>query len=252
VRTLVAALAVVLLVPAAAQAKGLSRVKVCGPDECRDAGVVPFGAEEPIDTSQSGLAPAPGPYYELRLSFEHGGQSQGIFYEPRSGLASYAEDFGTTVWASLAPPFAGAVKHAARNIEAFPAPRLSAVYVGDRRVAGDPSTYLALFEAKGPFVVPDARAGFEWIRFESTDANPWTQTPLAFYPQDGVLLTGPRYVKLEAGLAADIAHARPLGGGAGGGTTTPWIALGTAVTGLLILLLIGLRRTPSREVAPVH
>jgi hypothetical protein len=58
------------------------------------------------------------------------------------------------------------------------------------------------------------------------------------------------YVRLPDGIAADIDAARPLGGG--GGTTIPWIPIGVAAAGVLILLLLGLRRASAREVAPVH
>jgi hypothetical protein len=251
VRPLLAALVAALVVPAASQAKGVSEVALCGPDECRDAGAAAVRTG-PLDTTRSGLAPAPGPYYELRLSFEHGGHSQGMYYEPRSGLASYSEDFGTTAWAPLAPPLAAAVKETAKRLTPFPAPEITAVYVGDRRVAGDPSTYLRLFGIKGPFLVPAAAAKFDWIRFESPDANPWTQNVFGFYPENGVLLTGHTYVKLPPPVAADIAAARPLRDRPDGGMRIPWLAIGTAVAGVVLLLGRGLRRASSREVAPVH
>jgi hypothetical protein len=250
VRTLLAAaVAAALVVPAAAQAKGLSSLAVCGPAECQVAG---SGPGDVFDLSRSVHAPPPGPYYELRLSFGHGGRSTGIYYEPRSGLVSYSESFGVPAWAPLVPMVATAVKDAADRVEAYPAPHLTAVYVGRQRVKGDASTYLALFGAKGPFVVPGPRAKLDWIRFESPDPNPWTATPLAFYRQDGVLLTGSTYVKLPAATAADIVAARPLGDGSDGGTRLPWIPIGAAISGLLILLALALRRTSSREVAPVH
>jgi len=248
VKPLLTALLLAFLIPSAAQAKGVGQVAVCGADACRDAGVA---GGEPFDLSRRGVAPAPGPYYELRLSFGHGAQSRGIYYEPRSGLAAYSEEHGSTGWVRLAQPFAAAVKEAAKDVEPLPAPRLTAVYVGDRRVAGDPSTYLKLFGVHGPFVVP-AAAGFDWIRFESPDANPWTENALAFYPRNGVLLNGSRYVKLPPALAADIAAARPLDRGQDGGFRIPWIAVGTALAGALVLLGLGVRRTSAREVAPVH
>jgi hypothetical protein len=150
------------------------------------------------------------------------------------------------------PAVAAAVKDAAGRVDAHPAPRLTGVYVGDRRVRGDLSGYLALFGVKAPFVLPGVRAKLDWIRFESADPNPWTATPLAFYPEDGVLLTGSTYVKLPAATTADIVAARPLGAGPDGGTRVPWIPIGTAIAGLLLLVALALRRTSAREVAPVH
>jgi hypothetical protein len=175
-----------------------------------------------------------------------------MYYEPRSGLASFTDESGTTSWAPLAPRLANPVQHAARHIAPFPAPRLTAVYVGDRRVVGNPSTYLALFGVKGPFLIPKAPAAFDWIRFESPRPNPWTTNTFAFYPANGVLLTGSTYVKLPPSLAADIAAARPLGDASGRGFGIPWIAIGTAIAGALLLLGLALRRASAREVAPVH
>lgn len=155
-------------------------------------------------------------------------------------------------WAPLVPAVAAAVEAAAERVEVYPTPRLNSVSVGDRRVRGDAATYLALFAAKGPFVVPGPRAELDWIRFESPDPNPWTATPLAFYPREGVLLTGSTYVKLTAAMTADVVAARPLGDAPGGGTHVPWIPIGVAAAGALILLVLALRRASAREVAPVH
>jgi len=250
VRRLLVGLVAALLLPAAAQAKGLSSLAVCGPDGCQVA--ESFGSDQVFDMTTSTKAPPPGPYYELRLSFEHGGESRGIYYEPRSGLVSYSESFGVPAWAPLVPRVATAVKDAAERVEAYPTPRLTGVSVGDRRVRGDTSTYLALFGVKGPFVVPGPRAGLDWIHFESPHPNPWTTTPLAFYPRDGVLLTGSTYVKLPTAMAADIVAARQIGDGPDGGTHVPWIPIGVAAAGVLILLGLALRRASAREVAPVH
>jgi hypothetical protein len=250
VRRFALALAAALLLPAAAHAKGPTSLAVCGADGCRDAGSSDSG--EVFDISRSADAPPPGPYYELRLTFEHGEQSKGIYYEPRSGLVSYSESFSVQKFAPLVPAVATAVKEAANHVEAYPTPRLTSVSVGDRPVRGDTSSYLALFGVKGPFVVPGPRAELEWIRFDSPDPNPWTATPLAFYPQDGVLLTGSTYVKLPAATAADIVAAGPLGDGPGGGTHVPWIPIAVAAAGVLILLVLALRRASAREVAPVH
>jgi hypothetical protein len=255
VKRLTAAIIAALLLPAAAQAKGITGMELCGAERCGKI-AIPAGVgrdDEPFDTTRGGLAPTPAPYYELRFTFEHGaGHSRGIYYEPRSGLVSYSESYGVTQWAPLQPPFLAAVKEATKRIEPFPTPRITAVYVGDRRVHGDASTYLRLFGVKGPFVVPDIAADLEWIRFDSPDTNAWTTTALAFYPQDGVLLTGATYVKLPAALAAEIAAARPLGSPPDAGTRLPWVAIGTALAGLLVLLALALRRTSAREVAPVH
>ena len=247
-RRLAFALVAALLLPAAAHAKGPTRIAVCGPEGCRDAGSSDSG--EVFDISRSADAPPPGPYYELRLTFAHGGgQSKGIYYEPRSGLVSYSESFSVQKFAPLVPAVATAVKEAADHVEAYPTPRLTSVSVGDRPVRGDTSSYLALFGAEGPFVVPGPRADLEWIRFESPDPNPRTATLLAFYPQDGVLLTGSTYVKLPAATAADIVAARPLG--EGDGSMVPWVPIGVVLAGALLLLVLALRGSVRQSPEPV-
>ena len=254
-KRLAAAVLAALVLPAAAQAKGVTAMELCGADGCGKI-AIPGGVgrdDEPFDIARGGPAPMPAPYYELRLTFEHGaGHSRGIYYEPRSGLVSYSESYGVTQWAPLEPPFREAVEEAAKRVEPYPTPRITAAYVGGRRVSGDASTYLRLYGVKGPFVVPDTAGDLEWIRLESPDANAWTTTPFAFYPRDGVLLTGAKYVKLPAALAADIAAARPLGSSPAPAARLPWIVIGTAIAGLLVLVGIALRRTSAREVAPVH
>jgi hypothetical protein len=248
-RALVAASLLALALPAAAAGKGPVSAALCGPDECRDVGRLDVGPGGLFDTSKSQGPPPPAPYYELRLDFGRGPHSSGIYYEPRSGLVSYSEDFGSAAWAPLADT---SLRETAAELRPYPAPRVTAARVGDRRVSGDPATYLRLLNLRGPFVAPERFSDLVLIRLESPTSNPWTTEPLLYYPSDRVLrVTGARYVQVPDAVAADLAAARAIGP-ENGGTRVPWIPIGLAVAGMLGLLGVTLRRSPKREVAPVH
>jgi hypothetical protein len=230
-RALVVASLLALAFPAGAGAKGLTGASLCGPEECRDLALTGFGSQEPFDMSDTRSAPAPGPYYELRLEFEHGGESRGIYYEPKSRLVAYSESYGNTAWAPLVRPPLDT-----DGLEPYPTPTITAAWVGDRRVTGDPASYLRLFGLDGPFVVPSTRAHLTWIRLDSPMANPWTQNPIAYYPDDDVVLAGrSSYVRVPASVAAAVESARSLDSG---GSVTPWIALGTGIAVAVALLLL--------------
>lgn len=236
-RALVAASVLALAVPAGAGAKGLTGASLCGSNECRDVAVTGLNREGPFSPGDSRSAPAPGPYYELKLAFEHGGDSRGIYYEPRSGLAAYSEEFGSTAWAPLRGGWAKAVQRTAEDVEPYPTPRITAAWVGGRRVSGAPATYLRLFGLKGPFVVPSTSAGLEWIRLDSPTANPWTENPIAYYPADDVVLASwSTYLRVPASVAAALESARPLDGERR--TTIPWLAVAVALGGVVVLLAV--------------
>jgi hypothetical protein len=244
-RAVVAASVLALALPAAAAGKGPVAAALCGPDACRDVGRLDVGPAGLFDTSKSQGPPPPAPYYELRLDFGRGHHSSGIYYEPRSGLVSYSEDFGSSAWAPLADP---SLREAAEEVRPYPAPRVTAAWVGDRGVAGDPATYLRLLALEGPFVAPGTFSDSAMIRLDSPTPNPWTSEPLVYYPSDRVLLVpGATYVQVPEAVAADLAAARGLDDGRR--TIIPWIALAVALAGaaaLLLLRTLGLWNASSR------
>lgn len=249
-KRVLALIAVALALPSAAAGKGPVATALCGPDECRDVGRVDVSPAGLYDASElQAPPPPPRPYHELRLDFGSGQHSSGIYYEPRSGLVSYSEDFGASAWAPLGDT---SLREAAQAVRPYPAPRVTAAWVGDRRVSGDPATYLRLLTLEGPFVTPEQLSDFAWIRLESPIPNPWTSQALVYYPSDRVLLVrGATYVRVPDAVAADLAMARALDDGSGR-TTFPWIPLAVALGGLLGLLLAAPRVAPKREVAPIH
>src|SRR3954469_18654562 len=136
-----------LVLPAAAQAKEITGLAVCGPSECEDADISGFGHAAPFGGDANG--PSPGRFYRLDLSVD--GESAGpLFYEPVTGLAAREDRPGIWVWSRLAPPLATATKEAAKRVEAFPPPRVTGARVGSKRVPDDSSTYVALLRVDGP------------------------------------------------------------------------------------------------------
>ncbi|HEV8249768.1 MAG TPA: hypothetical protein VGQ15_07325 [Gaiellaceae bacterium] len=237
-----------LLLPAAAQAKEITGLAVCGPSECEDADVGGFGHAAPFGGDSTG--PPRGPYYRLALNVDGQPSGWGLFYEPTSGLAAREDNPGTWVWSRLAPKLATAVKDAAKRVEPFPAPRVTGARVGAERVHGDASTYAALLRVDGPPVVPKTSEDAVPITLTANAPNPWTEVTLLWYPHDRVLFRSPgTYVRLADGISDDVDAARPLG--SGGGTTVPWIPIAVALAGALALLLLGLRRATRPAPKPV-
>ena len=236
-----------LVLPAAAHAKEVTSLAVCGVAECEDVDVSGFGHAAPFGGDTNG--PPPGRFHRLDLGVDGQASGWSLFYDPATGLVAREDRPGTWVWSRLAPSQAKAVKDAAQGVEPFPAPRVTGARVGSKRVPG--STYAALLRADGPLHIPQTSEDAVTIALTADRPNPWTQAQLLWYPQDKTLFRSPgTYVRLPDGVAADIDAARPLG--SGGGVTVPWIAIGVAAAGALILLVLALRRASSREVAPVH
>ena len=247
---LLAVIVAALALPAAAQAKEVDALAVCGPDACEDVDLAGFGHRDPI-AGDSATSDGPPPSDFLRIDFTVDGQAAAfsVFYVPRSGLVALEGRPGHVEWARLDPRIAPAVKEAATGLETFPAPRVTGVRVGDRNVQDDPASYLPLVTLEGPFVLPKTNEDAVPISFEAADPNPWTQASILYYPQDEVILRGGTFVKLPDVLAADIRAARALGGG--GGTAVPWLPIGVALAGAALLVALFLRTRTTRRRALV-
>jgi len=239
-RRLLLVIVAALTLPAAAHAKEITGLAVCGPADCEEADVAGFGHSAPFGGDS--LGPPPARFYRLQLEID--GQTDafgGLYYEPVSGLVAREDRPGVFVWSRLAPPLASAVKDAAKRVQPFRTPRVTGARVGGKIVPGDASSYRGLLDIEGPPAVPKSSATAVDIALEAAVPNPWTAVKLLYYPEDNVLFRSPgSYVRLPDAEAADVEAARPLGDG--GGKTLPWIALGVAVAGALLLLALSLRR----------
>ncbi len=232
------ALVVALALPAAAVAKGPVTAAVCGPDRCAAFDVRGYHDQVLAAEPKWDAAPPPRSYYRIELRDEGGlWSSPPAYYEPASGLFASTDGFGLISWSPLGP---AAVADAARSLPPYPPPRVTTAFVGDRRVSGDPSTYLALLSLDGEFRVPGERARFEQIRLESPVPNPWTETMLLYYPDERILFTtAGLYVTVPPDVAADLDAARALGGEAP--RVIPWLPFAVGLAGAVALVALRLR-----------
>jgi hypothetical protein len=156
-------------------------------------------------------------------------------------MMAWKNEGGTIVWSRLTGPSATTMKRLARGVDAFPAPRISATFVGGRAVSGDPASYLALFREPGRRMNANTFPN-DWvpIDFQSTQASPWTDSPfeLMFSPSTNAIERGIQQVVLPQALASDIEAARPL---AVEEATRwlPWLVVGALVGALLVLAGLG-------------
>ncbi len=153
-RLLMLGLALALVVPATAAAKGeidMGSVAICGPSDCG-----PFDDEASLRwlsglmyaESPSAAQPPPvSAYYELRWTDEGlgGGALSLGWVVPEHDMIATERLVGSggVRWFRLAGGIAGALTSATAGIEPYPAPELTRVYVGDREAA-DAAPYLVL------------------------------------------------------------------------------------------------------------
>ena len=205
------ALLAALAVPPPAAAKGSTSVEICGVDGCSK-----FGSAAQLGDyggGATGAIPAPAPFYELRFTTRGHGQSHTwtTWFVPSVKLFAGFNEREGVYWMPLDKP---ELAWAAKDIEPFPAPEITAVTIGSRRVTEDPASYLRLLtvETTDPNANPHGLADWEPVTFVSKERSPWTlgQSGLQFSPSRGVLERGIDLVKLPDEMAADLRGARPL------------------------------------------
>lgn len=230
-----------LALPAAAQAKEINALAVCGATSCVDVDLAGFGHRDPI-AGDSATADGPPPSDFLRIDFTVDGQARAfmVFYEPRSGLVALEGRPGHVEWARLDPRVAPAVKDAAKRVQPFHAPTLTAVRIGAKALA-DPGRYEALLTVEGRDVLPKTTRDAEVVYLEADVPNPWTEMQLLYYSDDDVLLRNGSFVKLPGPLVAELEGRA--------GTSLPWIPIGTVFAGAALLLVLFLRTKTGRKPA---
>jgi hypothetical protein len=126
-----------LATPAAAAAKEVSKVSVCGMDrECvvydgSDFKSLTFLAHDAGPTDPPAAA---APWYRVRFTVdarEHGGgiESWGVAYVPSADSLRVREEGGDFAWVALSPRTAVVLERAARDLPAFPRARLRGLEV---------------------------------------------------------------------------------------------------------------------------
>jgi hypothetical protein len=244
-------LALVALAAAApASAKEITAAALCGPAGCTDVGV-PQGLHDFPGGGQSQAAPpAAGGFLQVRLTYD-GRHLERMWYVPAARTFAIPDGYGSVRWLPAGThELDQLLVAAAADVEPF-RPVAVAALVGEERVAGDASGYLDLFgvESTGP-----ARAGGERyvpVSVKTQPASPWALTNVWFYPETGLLERGLELITLPAGVADDLAAARPIDAASGGGAGFDWpLVSGWLLAGVALVLTAVLLSRRGRRPRP--
>ena len=240
----VMAAAAALTIAAPAAAKELQKAELCGPAGCIAVTDRDELRHVPLEGVTEATQPPLQAFHMLRLTIDTGGGQTDVstmYYADRAGMIAFRGERATFVWWQLSGAEATFMKQLARNVKAFPAPKLTATIVGGRPVSADPASYLTLFQQTGRRL--DAQTiPHDWVRidFASTTPSPWTDAPfeLMYSPSTNAIERGIDQIVLPGDIAADIEAARPLAPDSGT-RWLPWLVLGGLVATLLLLAGLG-------------
>jgi hypothetical protein len=240
---LVALAALVLALPVTALAKEVSKVEICGPNDCAsitDRALLGQWMES-SDGSTTGPA-AIAPFLRLEFTvtaapgetFEDGKNTVtwSDYYVPGAHVERGTGESGEAAWTRLGPRATEILRTAAAGIEPFPAPVVDSAMVGGRRAAGA-ATYARLFDRtwKPTYQWP---ASTKRIRLHSNPASPWTdgKNELRFSAKQRLLVRDGETVKVPSSVARQLGRARSLTGRADSGSALALGFAGVAAAGL--------------------
>jgi hypothetical protein len=162
------------------------------------------------------LNPAvPQPYYSLRLTFGEGPRASRltVYYLPEAKMLRTSGGWAPVgaLWMAADSGSEYALRGATGSLIPFSAPRLTAAFVGTRRVRR-PSSYLSLYSIHS-VGTPLIRGG-NWltIRLRSKIPSPWTDGDswLQYSPSDRVLVRDGEFVKLDVRTARALRRGAAL------------------------------------------
>ncbi len=219
-----------LTLAAAAQAKEITTLKVCGASGCntvndRDAlrGWEGAGDAYPDEVA----APGAQRFYTLELGFGDGEgnviHTEQAFWLPDSKLMRFKNDVQAPWWKASATQSAMYGK-AAAGLDAF-TPKLKKVTV-KRKTVADPSSYMRLFETFPHVSLPKGKLHLISIVFTPDGVNPFLayngKTTLRYDARRRLLLRGDGYVRIPRDLGklvmtrSSLAKTEDSGSGGGG------------------------------------
>jgi hypothetical protein len=236
---------------------------ICGPSAC-----VPLADEGPAawltgllyaDEPIAGPAAEPGPYYQLRISYESVDGATPIGWAMPASDAIRTQRLTTTgiraEWYALALGVADAVVAAAGGVTPYPTPELTSVRVGDAPVP-DRAAYLPLL---GPleeaFAEPPRAVPKVPITFAASRPTPWThgtsQVTHLYSATHDALFVDREWKQVPPDLAARIeggaapvtpkaSSASPPQPAAAPAGALPWAAIAGALGGVVLCLAAGL------------
>jgi hypothetical protein len=199
---LLAVAAAALVVPATANAKEITGLRVCGASGCKDADTAKLRSlvegDSPITTAYN---PQIGSYYTVAMSFGMNGETfntHRTYWLPDRNLLRGQEQTTYDAWWHAPAAQEAIIRETASGLEPF-TPRLDRVLVARRAVA-DPSSYMRLLERyPHPRVLPKKA---RWIRITLRGTNPWVDgvAHMRYQPRARVLRRDGDVVKLPKAL----------------------------------------------------
>jgi hypothetical protein len=213
--------AVALAAPAAAAAKNISSVKLCGASDCatitnRDV------LQRWMESGGSLTAPpAISRYYRLEITvsaapgetFDNGKTSitWSEWYVPATQAIRGTDEAGNASWSRQSGRAAAIFADAVRTVEPYPAPTITAATIGGRSVK-DPASYARLFDPGWKIATDWSAKDWRKIRLRSDASSPWTdgKNNLSYSPKKHVLMRDGTVVQVPRSVAARLTSARSL------------------------------------------
>jgi hypothetical protein len=181
------------------------------------------------------VSPPPlGPYYELPSDMLSP-NAQRAYFVPVANVVKADFASGRPAWMDAEPGATAGLRAALPEFEPWPAPMISAAFVGANRAA-DPKPYGALFDRFPPAPAPPATTNRLSISLRSALPSPWTDgyNNLEYVPGRHLLHRGSAWVRLPGALAERIerdAGLLPPASGSG----LPWMVLAALAGGFLLV-----------------
>jgi hypothetical protein len=242
IASLVVLAAVLLFLPATAQAKEISKLSICGPSSCAsitDPALLQQWMQ--ADDGQSAPPAVVAPFLRLETTvtaasgetFDGGSTSVtwSDFYIPSAGVIRGTSESNLAAWTRLGSRAAEILSTAAKGVTPFPAPVVTRATVG-RRQATDPASYSTLFDRSWKRSRGWASSWMR-IRLQSDPASPWTdgKNVLLFSAKRRLLVRDGETVKVPSAVARQLSRARSLSSRRAGNSSA--LAIGLAAVSLI-------------------
>jgi hypothetical protein len=243
----IATTAAALASAAPALAKEPVRATFCGPSSCRTVTHRATLDMLPAGEATTPLGPA-APYYRVEIVSGEPGRNEThsffVYYVPSANGMAWLESATVRLHPIFGRPTTQLMRKLVAGLEPFPAPRLSSVVVGQKRVVGAAAqSYLALFAQ--PRKAPAGEPPATWITLDlrSSTPSPWTDArpDLVYSPDANLLEVGGSWIEVREAIAADVEAGRALD--ARTSSRRAWLLV--PLFGALALLgVVVLRRVP--------
>lgn len=247
-RSVLSAVAALLLLPAAAFAKEVSQIEVCGVSGCKTvtdhAALARFGGG---GGTPGAPPPVPGEYYRLTVtvaagpgaSFAGGRHSAtwSAYYVPGAQVMRPTQENSIGEWQALSSRGARALDQAAAGTQPFPTPRLTMALIGSKR-ARNPQSYAKLYDVQSIGPAVPGKSDWLTISLRSKQPSPWTDglSTLQYSPSAKVLQRDAEFIRVPDEMAARIAVGQSLAPPGSGGF--PWLI--TCLAGVTLIALAAL------------